>query len=61
MNILSYGSRSLMAQIDRIEDGFRSLGHIVNKMDTSPDLIYANDIGHWDQALDAHSQFPNSK
>jgi hypothetical protein len=30
-------------------------------MDMSPDLIYANDIGHWDAALDAHSKFPNSK
>ena len=27
----------------------------------SPDIIYANDIGYWDKAIAAHSQFANSK
>jgi glycosyltransferase involved in cell wall biosynthesis len=59
MRIRSLGFRGISGQIDRIEEGFRSLGHIVN--DGDPELIYANDIGHWDEALDIYSQFPNSK
>jgi glycosyltransferase involved in cell wall biosynthesis len=62
MKILSYGSRCITSQIDRIEDGFRSLGHLVNKMDMgSPDLIYANDIGSWDEAINAYMENQNAK
>lgn len=59
MNISTFASRCVTSQINRIEEGFRFHGHIINEC--KPDLVYANDIGHWNQALALYSQFPNSK
>ena len=50
MNVHCYGYRGLTGQIDRIEEGFNDLG-ITTLYSLLPDLVYANDIGSWDQAV----------
>lgn len=53
MNIHCYGYRGITGQINRIEQGFRDLGHTTS-FEEVPDLIYANDIGSWNRAIDTN-------
>lgn len=50
MYISTFGARFYGGQIDRIDQGFSELGHLVNS-DNSPSLIYSNDMAHCDAAL----------
>lgn len=57
----TFGSRCLTSQIDRIEDGFRELGHKILSDEgvdvfNTPDVIYCNDISCADQAWDYRKQ-----
>ena len=60
MKIKCFGSRAITAQIDRIEEGFRHLGHAVLSGEggslESPEIVYCNDIGCADAAWDYRKQ-----
>lgn len=59
-NIHTFGARGITTQIERIEEGFSFYGHSID-FDKSPDFIYANDIGSWDEALISGNSFNNCK
>lgn len=54
MNVHCYGYRGLTGQINRVEEGFNDLG-ITTLYSLLPDLIYANDIGSWDNATSSQN------
>ncbi len=47
------GFRGIGAQVDRIEEGFRALGHEVVEDPMHADLIYSNDTGGYIEAISA--------
>lgn len=51
MKIACFGSRFHGGQIDRIEEGFRQLGHELTPHSHEADLIYSNDPGGYQQIL----------
>jgi len=51
MRITCLGARTELSQIERIEYGLQSLGHITEPTD-SPDVIFCNDTGLWDKAIE---------
>jgi len=58
--IKTFASRGVLCQIDRIEDGFRLLGHeIVN--DGEVNFIYCNDQSTHKQAIEYKRLYPKSK
>lgn len=59
MRIKTFGSRYLLAQIDRIDQGFRDLDHEL--VEENPELIYCNDAGHHLQALEFKKKWPQAK
>ncbi len=48
MNISTFGARFYGGQIDRIDQGFKDLGHTVN--DSVGGLVYCNDMAHFEEA-----------
>ena len=57
MNIKCFGYRGITSQVNRIEEGFEQLGFNTDH-EQLPDLIYANDISSWDEALKASQNWP---
>lgn len=51
MKILVDGSRFYGGQCDRIEDGFRQLGHEITTDASTAQLLYSNDMAHYDHIL----------
>lgn len=53
MIISTHGSRFFGGTIDRIDLGFLQLGHILdNHLNNQPEIIYANDPPHFDEAIE---------
>jgi hypothetical protein len=59
MKIATFGARFFASQIERIEDGFVKLGHELTS--DNPDLIYSNDPGDYDKAINLKKSYPNAK
>jgi hypothetical protein len=51
MIIFTCGSRFYGGQVDRVDNGFIELGHEVNTDQYNINLIYANDPGHFSDAI----------
>ncbi len=51
MKVFTDGSRHWGAQLPRIEDGFRQLGHEITTDSSAADLLYSNDMAHYDFIL----------
>ena len=51
MIISTHGARFYGGQIDRIDNGLRELGHLVNVDQYNVDLIYCNDESHYSDAI----------
>jgi glycosyltransferase involved in cell wall biosynthesis len=56
MVVTCYGFRGVGSQIDRIEEGFRALGHEVTSDVGLADLVYCNDSGSFGQVIDAKAR-----
>ncbi len=59
MRIKSLGARYTLSQIDRIEDGFKLLGHEL--VEENPDLIYVNDAGYHKEGIELKKEHPTAK
>jgi len=59
MKIATFGARFFGGQISRIEDGFHQLGHEINF--ESPDIIFSNDPGFYEEAYNLKQKNPNAK
>lgn len=59
MKIATFGARFFGGQIERIEEAFINLGHEINL--ESPDLIFSNDPGFYEQAYGLKQRNPNAK
>lgn len=59
MKIASFGSRFFGGQIERIEEGFIELGHVVDFK--NPDIIFCNDPGYYDQGIELKYKNPQAK
>lgn len=59
MKIKTFGSRCPTCQIDRIEDGFRQLGHDIIE-EGEPDLIYCNNRWH-EEPIAYKEKYPSAK
>lgn len=57
MNIYCLGSRSPLAQVGRIELGLMELGHNIVYPGHKPDLIYCNDAGYYEEAINYRERF----
>ena len=51
MRIKTFGAKRIQDQLPRIEVGFQALGHHIIENDETPDLLYANDPGGFDAAI----------
>lgn len=60
LNISTFGAKHELGQLNRINDGFKCLGHIVDE-DKVPDLIYANDPGGYKEAIELKQKFRSAK
>lgn len=52
MKIKTFGAKHFTGQLPRIEEGFRELGHEIVEGEGSADLVYANDPGGFDAAIE---------
>ena len=59
MRIKSLGARYILSQVDRIEDGFKLLGHEL--VEENPDIIYVNDAGYHKEGTELKKKYPTAK
>lgn len=52
MRIKTFGAKHFTGQLPRIEEGFKELGHEIVEDEGSADLVYANDPGGFDAAIE---------
>lgn len=57
--ILTLGGRGPLCQQDRVDDGFKLLGHEL--VQESPNFIYCNDYNHHAKGIELKKKYPNSK
>lgn len=61
MKAIFLGYKGSCGQVARIEDGWKLNGNLICKQDETPDLIYANDSGYYDEAINLKNKYSNAK